>query len=48
MANCIKKDIFKYKQHPYFEIPNKKERILIGRALRHLAKIKITSTCKER
>ena len=41
MGTCIKKDLFKYKQHPYFEKPNKKERTSISRAFRHLAKIQI-------
>ena len=34
MGNCIKKDLFKYKQHPYFEKPNKKDRISISRVIR--------------
>jgi len=42
LGTCIKKDLFKYKQHPYFEKPNKKERISISRALRHSLKIQIS------
>lgn len=44
MSVCIKKDLFKYKQHPYFEKPNKKDRVAISRTLRHLLKIKV---CEE-
>ncbi|WP_290442585.1 hypothetical protein [Clostridium estertheticum] len=42
MSIGIKNDLYKYKQQPYFEKCSKKERTLISRALRHLAKIKIT------
>jgi len=43
MATGIKNDLYKYKQQPYFEKSNKKERILINRALRHSIKIKYNS-----
>ena len=33
MSVCVKKDTLKYKQHPYFEKPNKKDRITINRGL---------------
>lgn len=43
MAVNIKKDLYKYKLHPYYEKPNKKERALLQRVIRRYLKLAINN-----
>lgn len=46
MANAFKRDVFKYKQQPYFEKPDKQVRKTLARSFRHYIKQEVDKTIK--